>query len=72
MKIILMEQKLNSGATEMKSQADASTWRDGACLPRPNPRRDVLRAVLVFSGFFKLLRTISSNRILWIRVKGSG
>ena len=56
--------KLNSGTTEMKLQADAPIWRDGACLPRLHPRRDFFATGSVFlPGFF-------NYQNLWVRVKG--
>ena len=56
--------KLNFGAIEMKSQANAPIWHDGPCLPRLPPGRDFLRAVRGFFSVRKLLRTIFNYVIL--------
>ena len=62
---ILTEPKLNFGATEMTSQANAPIWHDWACLPKVavGTRFFCER----FPGFFnicKLLRTIFNYLIL--------
>ena len=48
----------NSGATEIKSQANVPVWINRLCLPTLHPGRDVLRVV---RGFFGGTQTVKND-----------